>query len=233
MLNLLRNLSLKTKLVSLVSLFVVGLIGFALLSQTTLSLAKVNGPLYQRIVQDKDLLADVLPPPLYIVESYLVANQMRDAAGTDELNKLVEKYKLLKQDYDKRQIFWNETLGRGEIRDELINKSRPPAEAFFAAMSDRFMPALERGDRPAADEVLRTVLTPRYAEHLAAIDHVVKIATASAATNEAEVATLIARRSNVLLFTGTLVVLVGCAYAFVIGRSIFTQMKRTVEIDLG
>jgi hypothetical protein len=33
---------------------------------------------YNRIVQGKDLLADVLPPPEFIVESHLTANRIKD-----------------------------------------------------------------------------------------------------------------------------------------------------------
>ena len=40
---------------------------------------RVNGPLYHDIVTDKDLIADILPPPQYIIESYLVALQIANA----------------------------------------------------------------------------------------------------------------------------------------------------------
>jgi methyl-accepting chemotaxis protein len=30
---------------------------------STLSLVKVNGPIYNNVVQQKDLVADILPPP--------------------------------------------------------------------------------------------------------------------------------------------------------------------------
>jgi len=39
----------------------------------TLNKLKVNRPVYQNIIQGKDLIADILPPPEYIIESYLVA----------------------------------------------------------------------------------------------------------------------------------------------------------------
>ena len=32
---------------------------------------KVNGPIYRQIVLGKDLIADILPPPEYVIESYL------------------------------------------------------------------------------------------------------------------------------------------------------------------
>ncbi|MBP9754495.1 MAG: hypothetical protein KBD40_05810, partial [Phenylobacterium sp.] len=34
---------------------------------------RVGGPLYERIVLGKDLVADILPPPEYVIEAYLEA----------------------------------------------------------------------------------------------------------------------------------------------------------------
>ena len=46
---------------------------------------KVNGPLYRQIVEGKDLIADILPPPEYIIESYLTAYELAEQtdAGSD------------------------------------------------------------------------------------------------------------------------------------------------------
>ena len=113
----LRHLSLSAKLILLVGMFVAGLVGFGYFSASTLSLAKVNGPLYQKIVLDKDLLADVLPPPVFIVEAYLVTHQMREAKIGDELNRLIAQYKQLKQDYSKRLDVWDKALEKdGAVR---------------------------------------------------------------------------------------------------------------------
>ncbi len=47
----------------IVGLAVLGLGGFAALAFDTLSLLEVNGPLYDEVIQGKDIVADVLPPP--------------------------------------------------------------------------------------------------------------------------------------------------------------------------
>ena len=49
---------------------------FAILAWNTIGATKVNGPAYRKIVAGKDLVADVLPPPEYIVEANLVAHQL-------------------------------------------------------------------------------------------------------------------------------------------------------------
>ena len=50
--------------------------GLAALSRVTLAHLAVGGPLYGEIAQSKDLVADITPPPLYIIESYLVAHEI-------------------------------------------------------------------------------------------------------------------------------------------------------------
>ena len=39
----------------------------------------INGPYYAQLVQMKDVVADVLPPPAYIIETYLTVLQIIDA----------------------------------------------------------------------------------------------------------------------------------------------------------
>ena len=69
----LRNIKIKTRFALLLGLVGLGFVILSLWSFKTLNELKVNGALYQQIVQNKDLIADVLPPPVYVIESYLLA----------------------------------------------------------------------------------------------------------------------------------------------------------------
>ncbi|MDP1635079.1 MAG: hypothetical protein Q8L69_10415, partial [Gallionellaceae bacterium] len=73
-----QNLKLSQKFAVLVVASLAGFVIASIAAFWALSELKVNGPLYQRIVQGKDLVADILPPPEYIIESYLVTLQLRD-----------------------------------------------------------------------------------------------------------------------------------------------------------
>jgi len=42
---------------------------------------KVNGPEYAKVVDAKDLVADILPPPNYIVETHLIAAEILRTPG--------------------------------------------------------------------------------------------------------------------------------------------------------
>lgn len=89
----LQRLSVGAKLYSLMAVFAACFVGYGVWSHNTLQVAKVHGPYYQQIVQGKDLIADILPPPEYIIESYLTAIELKDLceeeAGKVEMEKLV------------------------------------------------------------------------------------------------------------------------------------------------
>ena len=53
------------------SALVIGFICLGVLIHQTIDRIKINGPMYAEIIEQKDLVADILPPPAYAVESYL------------------------------------------------------------------------------------------------------------------------------------------------------------------
>jgi methyl-accepting chemotaxis protein len=86
-----RSFGVKTKLISLVALFVVGLLGLGAFASHTIDQVKVLGPICARTMLGKDLVADVLPPPEYIIENYLLSLQALDETDPQQLRALVER----------------------------------------------------------------------------------------------------------------------------------------------
>ncbi|WP_010587613.1 methyl-accepting chemotaxis protein [Schlesneria paludicola] len=228
--SILRNLSIRTKLIVLVTMFVGCLIGFGVFSSSILNYTKVNGPLYARIVQDKNLIADILPPPLYIIEANLVAHRMLIAKPPQALEALIEKYKQLRVEYNQGIEFWDNALLKGDIRDELVNRSRPPADAFFRTFEEMFIPAIIAGNTTLASELLEGPLAQTYTEHRASIDKLSKLTTESASANEKTTSTAIATRSSILTFLRFTVIVFSCAFAYAIGRGIIQQMNSTLKV---
>jgi hypothetical protein len=61
------------RLCRLIAGFMLVMVVTGVISFQTLSRLQVNGPVYVGIAQQKDLLGDILPPPLYILEAYMTA----------------------------------------------------------------------------------------------------------------------------------------------------------------
>lgn len=173
MFNYARNLKVGSKLILLAGIFVVGFVMFGLVSYRTLNQLKVNGPLYKRIVQGKDLIADILPPPEYIIEAYLVVLQMVDETDKAKLEGLLQKSKQLKVDYDTRHEVWDKELEAGQLRDDMIKGSYDPAIEFFKIRDSEFIPAVLSGDREKARKLAHVVLKEKYELHRSYIDKVV------------------------------------------------------------
>ncbi len=148
-----------------------GVAGWALQS------VKVGGPYYSRIVQSKDLIADVLPPPEYLIESYLVALQLKDATRSEERQALLESLKKLRKDYDERHAFWDKDLPVSPVRTALLEKSHAAAQQFFVVLDQEYGPAVFRGDTARMNALAATSLKAAYQEHRSAVDTVVSLAT--------------------------------------------------------
>jgi methyl-accepting chemotaxis protein len=150
---------------------------FALLSSIGLNLLTIKGPYYRRIVQGKDLIADVLPPPEYIIESYLVTLRMLDSKDPAELRSLIDKGKRLRTEYEQRHAYWQTDLHHPALREALLDKSYPPAVEFFDVRDKEFVPAILAGDRARAVALAHGVLQEKYQQHRSAIDEVVTLST--------------------------------------------------------
>src|SRR5258706_14442238 len=103
---MLEKLNIKTRFFVLMACFSLGFLAYGAWSFKTLGEIKVNGPIYARIVQSKDLIADILPPPEYVIESYLVCMQIQDAPDKEARKSLTARLRVLKGEYDTRHDFW-------------------------------------------------------------------------------------------------------------------------------
>jgi methyl-accepting chemotaxis protein len=194
--SLLHNLSLKAKLYSLAATFVVAFVAFGAMTESTLDAVSVNSSNYDRVIQDKDLLADVLPPPAYIVESCLVVQLMPRAKSPEALDKLVERFDRLKTEFKSRQEYWEANLPEGPTKRQLIFESRGPAEEFFSIVERDFLPLIRSNDTTAAREIIDGKLMPLFDRHRDVIESVVKHAVDNAKATEAEVTSIISTRSR-------------------------------------
>ena len=93
-----------------VAVFVVVLIGFGLYSAHIRSQVQVGGPYYSQIVLSKDIVADVLPPPAYIIEAYLLSFQIVNASESQERNELIVRLEQTEKEFDERQRVWRDVL---------------------------------------------------------------------------------------------------------------------------
>ncbi len=134
---------------------------------------RVGGPIQSDLQLTSDLVADILPPPAYLIESYLEISLLQQDAA--RLAKARARLATLRSEYRARQLFWSEASIDPSLRKALTDDSARPGDAFWTEIDGRFLPAVNAGDRAAADASYRRA-TALYAAHRAAVDRTVALA---------------------------------------------------------
>ncbi len=209
MLATLKNLKVSWKLflVGVAFLVCAGATGW--MAASTFATVQVGGPLYQNIAENKDLLADVLPPPEYVVESYLVANQLASTSDRGAQEKLVERAARLHREFQDRHDHWARTLPAGKNKDILTVDAYKPAQEFYEILEGPLIAAVRAGDQALARKIVAGPMSEAYEKHRVAIDQVVTFSTGESARQEANVrATVVASGWRLLGFGLLMVVFV-------------------------
>jgi len=140
-----------------------------------LQVLRIQGPLYDRIVLGKDLIADILPPPEYVIEPYLEATLALNAPDEAEVH--AARLAILKSEYDKRQAYWRASSLQSGLRKQILDATNTPAEAFWSEVQNGLLPALRAHDAAAAQASYARVKAA-YEAHRAAVDTLVLDANA-------------------------------------------------------
>lgn len=216
-----KKLTVGQKIFALIVVFVASFVGYGVWSNRTLAEAKVHGPYYKRIVQGKDLIADILPPPNYIIESYLMAlhmaNEVEEGVEDSTMEAYVERCQQLRQEFDERHAFWVEDLPEGEMKRIKTVDCFEPAIEFYNVLSEQFFPACLSGDAEEAKQLVRNDLRKHYEVHRAAVDKVVTMATERNSQDEIAVAELVSSRTfwAIGATAGTLALMMGFGWFIV------------------
>ncbi|MBP9021919.1 MAG: GGDEF domain-containing protein [Spirochaetes bacterium] len=139
--------------------------------------------LYTDIVHGKDLVADILPPPAYIIESYLAAYEMRENINNPAKSDQIAQYirDRLMRDYLNSYDYWKKNsiyIESDEVmKTELLDKSLVSAEKFYKTLNEEYIPAVKRRDLNKANMIMADKLQPYYADHRNHIDNLIKMAS--------------------------------------------------------
>ena len=232
------NASMRLKISTLINSFgiivAVGTLAAALTAAVITNQIRIGGALYDKINLGKDLVADILPPPEYVLEAYLEAtlalNHSKPLADTKVA--LAQLHK----DYDDRRDYWQKSDLPPALVTKLTVTSDKQVQVFWNSVEHDFIPALERNDQPAATAAYE-IAAHAYAAHRGIIDEIVTDANAFNNSVEAE-----AKRSSqtVLIATsgivGGLLLFIICGIAFINRRAVkpITVLTRAMtEISAG
>jgi methyl-accepting chemotaxis protein I, serine sensor receptor len=130
----------------------------------------------QKTFVSKDVVADILPPPMYLIEMRLVLSQgVEKSLNPEETEK---RFKTLISEYEAREKYWRENPPYG-LEKYLLGPQNEFAMQFIRASEEKVIKPLVAGDLEASRQGLEAV-HPLYLKHRAAVDDTVKVASAFA-----------------------------------------------------
>ncbi|MBN8991329.1 MAG: HAMP domain-containing protein [Rhizobiales bacterium] len=213
-----------------ISLFgLVSAIGFAALFFTSgyaLEQLRVGGPLYSHIKLGNDLIADILPPPAYVLEAYLEATLALQEPDT--LPARIERLTQLRKDYDERREFWGKSDLDPAVKSLLVKESHAEVAKFWEITNNELLPAIA-AKKSSATEIYKKVQTA-YAAHRAIIDAIVKKATDDNTMLEATAVKMDAKFTAMVWSVSGTVLLVLALGIFGIAFGVIRPVVRMTEV---
>ncbi len=159
-----------------------------LLAQSLWSYSRLRAHAEQAFVA-KDVVADILPPPMYLIELRLTLSAaVEGTLSPDAAAAAVER---LASEYQARVDYWKQNPPYG-LEKKLLGTQHEQAEALLKAARSQVMEPLKRGDAAAAREGLKAAHAI-YEKHRAGVDATVQEGNAFA---EAAMASFDATRRN-------------------------------------
>jgi methyl-accepting chemotaxis protein len=235
--KILADMKIKWKLALLVAVPLIGFLAYAVFMYLLMNKVRVNGSVYTEIVMNKDLVADILPPPEYILETYLTALQIQDEKDPATLSALIDKCASLKKDFDDRHAVWAKNLPEGEMKRQMIQVSYEPALEFYSLLETQFIPAIKSGNKSLADELIQGKMKNAYAQHRNAIDKVVELSTKESTDLEKSTQRTINIANNLSILLSValiaLMLFLGLFIAGIISRALSRLLERMKDIATG
>ncbi len=187
---------------------------------------KVNGPIYQEIVDSKDLIADILPPPLYLIETYALTNEA--ALHPDRMAKNIERIKVLKGQYQERREYWKTTTLPDNLKQQLQNEVLIKGDAFWTVLDSDTLPTLAAGDAAKITTSL-DLLSTKFHDHEEAVNQLVDMGTVYGKAKETEAASQTTFLQNTNYTLGGLLIVLSISTTIFLRRRAIAPIRQITQ----
>ncbi|WP_084581815.1 methyl-accepting chemotaxis protein [Sphingomonas azotifigens] len=195
------------------------LLAGGLLAAWRLDRIRMGGEMQLRQQLNADLIADILPPPEYIIEPFLEATLI--ARNPETVGEHANRLDDLHKQYDERNRFWQTARVGEDLRSQLLQQAHPAAQKFWNEIEQGLVPAARKGDRAAIDASYAK-LRALYDTHRTAIDKLVAMA------NDAQ-SQIKAKGNSEFSLAIAIVVVLGLIVAAQAAHFYLTMYRRVLE----
>jgi len=224
------KLTIRQQMLGNALLSLAGFVVFGIIAYATLNELKVTGPRYDRIARGQQLIADVVPPPEFLVEAFLGVHQMIDETDRRRLEDLIQESQQFRAKFEARHEYWNRALPSGPIREEMLVRSYEPAQEFFRIRDEQFIPAVRRGDTETARALAGSALKPLYEQHRKAVLEVVQLALNANVKEEQSARSMAEQRTMLLPLIGLLLAGLTLAVGYYLSSRIVHAIEETKRV---
>lgn len=229
MLNL-KNLKVKNKLALQLGIYALGLVAFVFFALATINKVKINGPIYQDMATAKDLAADILPPPLSLLEMQLLNYEILRASDEHSMAVIKDLMRENRKRFEERYSYWMAELSADDPLRQLLILSAEPMKRNFEIRDHDFLSAISRGDRDTASKLLLGKMQQNYSEHRSQNERL-KDAVSTQVKMDAQRVDQLIKQELVILLSGGLAIFVICSLiSFLISTQITQPIQQTVQL---
>jgi methyl-accepting chemotaxis protein WspA len=225
----LRDVSLRTKLYLLLIAYTLTMAAIMGFRGYILTRYSVSGPVYADLAQRKELVGEMLPPPLLIGRPYLMLHEMETTTDPSEIRRLKARFKEYETNYHQRREYWVGKLPpQDPTRLAIEVTAHHPAVEFFRLANDEYLPNIS-GDaaaRAKATKVLKEQIVPVYREQSRIVQETLEKENAATAAEEARTASAIGFWQSATFFLG----LGSLAFFGAIGWLIIRSITKSADL---
>jgi methyl-accepting chemotaxis protein len=184
----------------------------------------INSSQYNQIVDLKDFMADILPPPEYLLEAWQLCLQM--AAIPSDLKPFVKSIDQLRSDFDDRNKYWDKKFNKLSVHDVVTNDLYHSGKTFFKIYDNDLLPAF-RTQNQESIELALFKMSKAYLTHRKVIDSLVQYANDTSTQVESSTTTLLEDTATKNYFIITILI----ALAFALGYFLVRMVKKSLGMD--
>lgn len=222
------RLSITQRLGILIGFSLVFFLSFALFALWTLDKARIKGEAYDEIIQGKDLIADILPPPLYQLELLSSLQSMAMNPQRPDLPQLEKRVDSIYRNTQEREAFWKTQTLSPEIRQQL-EITQTQSHQLFQIYQQKFTPCLKSHNQRCLIQVMNQDIEPLFQSHQSSIALLVQSSQSHNLKVEEQVSLLL-RQSSTWMYLGMglgITVLIGLGLQIALGIRKNLQMLKS------
>ena len=226
-----QNLKISSKLSLLIVIVGTGFVVFGVIAYHTVTIAKVGGPLYQKIALENLLVADIVPPDLYLgAEANTQVLGVIVAGDNAEMQAHMADYTTAEKAFGAAIEKYNRNYPPGHNLDLLNGTLRVEALEWFRLMDSEAIPAKMRGDQKAALDIWTHKARPHFEAHRKAVLELLDSVNQEEKATEAAAASTISKNMTVLVGVGFIALVFVVLLGSVISKAITGSLTKTVDV---